>query len=256
MSILNAWSGTLILPLIVATALMSTTAAQQARPKAPGNQTAAKAAHGSPDPKKAEILNSDRWRKAMAGYYEWVSALPFYDAKQVEQIKANQAAQIAKMSAAEVQWLLDDTESKLQILATQQAQDSLAWVAEDLAAYAPKEREKRLKKMPDFATLNAAQLSLEIMKIQEKRASMAQTQALYQREQSQPHANPWDSGASAAQQSYIADHAPSAGAYSSPYRSPGVGVKPFANVPTGGPEIGYYVGARGGFGMTFSPGRL
>ena len=188
MSILNAWSGTLILPLVVATARCRRR--EKAGPPS-GLGIRAKATPGLADPKKAEILNSDRWRK-LAGYYEWVSAC-----RSTMRSRSSRSTPIkhefAKMSAAEVQWLLDDTESKLQILATQQAQDSLAWVAEDLAAYAPKKDEKRLKKMPDFATLNAAQLSLEIMKIQEKRASMAQTQALYQREQSQPHANPWDS---------------------------------------------------------------
>jgi hypothetical protein len=55
-----------------------------------------------------------------------------------------------------------------------------------------------------------------------------------------------------AEQSYIADHSPSAGGYSSPYH-PGTGKRPFEGIKTG-PDMGFYTTPYGGVGITFGMG--
>lgn len=228
-----------------------TAAAQQAAPKAPAARTAA--APASEAAKRAEILNSQRWQRAMFGINEWLTAQPFYDKKEVERIKADTDAKIAKASANELNLMLDDMEARLQILSTQTAQDSLAWVARDLAQYAPKKREELLKKLPHYGTMNAAQLSVAVMRIQEKKASLAKEQAFYS-QPSGPIKNPWANSGTAAQQAYIADHSPSVAESFSPYRTQSSSARPFQDVHPG-PNMTMYVGAYGGFGISFGPDR-
>jgi len=103
----------------------------------------------------------------------------------------------------------------------------------------------------DTPTMTAAQLSLEVMKIQDKRASLAKEQSVLNSLPAQAPGNPWASQARIGQQSYVHDHEELSAPNFSPYRSQSV-AKPFSDVQVG-PKMQYYIGPYGGMGMSFSP---
>jgi LPS O-antigen subunit length determinant protein (WzzB/FepE family) len=202
--------------------------------------------------KKAEILASKRWRRAMFEMSEWLSAQKIYDQKQVEKLKADFTARVNRMSATELQYMLADMEAKFQILETPEAEDARAWLAQYLSLLADKKREEVIAQLPNVATMTAAQLRDEIARIEERRTALERQQAAVQQLHSSSP-NPWTQSTKMAQQAYIRDHQ-ATGGYSSPYRSPATNQRPFENVNTMGPNVGYYVGAYGGFGMIFNNG--
>ncbi|HEX3724938.1 MAG TPA: hypothetical protein VHV08_01795 [Pirellulales bacterium] len=224
--------------------------AQRPAPKAGTTKGAAQP--GESD-KRAEILNSPRWRRATSDFNQALAALPIYDKKQVERMKADQLAQLAKMSPAQLLAALADIETKNQILATQAAQEVLGWLGRIFAEYTPKGLERRwgFTGVPDFGAMSAQQMSTEILKLQRMQAQTAQETADTSA-QTQPQVDPWDPGAKAAQQAYRQDHAATGGGYSSPYRT-APAKKPFADVKTG-PDIGFSVGSFGGFRMYYNTG--
>ena len=197
-STLAAW----VLLSVLATMGIRSASAQQSKPKPSPNPVPAQGATDSAAAQRAEILKSERWRRVMFQMNEWLSAQPFYDKKQVEQIKANQSAAVAKMSAGDLEFMLEDMEAKFRILQSKEAQDARAWMWQNLSVLTDKKREEVLKGMPNIATMTAPQLSQQIARIQQKRASLAREQATYhQLREEQVDATL--SASSAAQQAYL-----------------------------------------------------
>ena len=240
--------------LVAAIVGAGSVAAQRSAPKA-----AAPAAASAPKPSvlddasnKAEILASTQWRRAMFEMNEWLSAQQIYDAQQVAKIKSDFAAKVQKMSAGELQFMLGDMEAKFQILDTKEAEDARAWLGHYLSILSDKSREEVISRLPNLATMSADQLRQQIAAIENRRAATEQQQAaVRQLQDSNP--NPWTQTSKLSQQAYLRDHAVRSGGYSSPYRAPATGKRPFQDVRTG-PDIGFYVGAYGGFGMIFNNG--
>ncbi len=231
-------------------------AAQPAAPKSTGGATppraVARASTTVDDAaRKAEILGSQQWRRVMFELSEWLATQKIYDQAQVAKIKSDFNLKVHNMSAGELQLMLADMEAKFQILETSEAQDARAWLAQYLSLLADKKREEIIGKLPNLATMTSDQLRQEIAVIQERRAAMDRQQsAVNQLRNSDP--NPWTQSTKMAQQAYIRDHTATASSYSSPYRAPS-GKRPFEDFKVG-PDVGYYVGAYGGFGMTFGSG--
>ena len=71
------------------------------------------------------------------------------DAKQVEQIKASFNERVAKASAQELQFILDDMDAKFKLLDTKEAQDTRAWMAQYLSLLADKKRDEVVRKLPN-----------------------------------------------------------------------------------------------------------
>jgi hypothetical protein len=247
---LAAWA----LLLILATSGLRTASAQQSKPKPPANPAAAQGATDSATAKRAEILKSERWRRVMFQMNEWLAAQPFYDKKQVERIKANQSAAVSKMTASDLEFMLEDMEAKFRILGSKEAQDARAWMWQNLSALTDKKREEVLKGMPNIATMTAPQLSQQIARIQQKRASLAQEQASYHQLREE-RVDATLSANSAAQQAYLRDRNQGSANYYSPYVNQQPKALPFANVRTG-PDIGYSVGTFGGFRMYYNTGQF
>lgn len=246
----------LLIALSLVVAQTNRSDAQPARPKAAAGQPAAASA-AKPDPadaaKRAAILKSDRWQKVLFAMNEWLSAQPYYDAKQVAAIQAEVRARADKASAAELQFLLEDMEAKLALLTSAAAQETQAWASRYLSILTDKGRAKMLKDMPNIATMTAAQVQQALLKIQLRRANLEQDQADYNRS-STAMPNPWtNTSNSTEQEQYIRDHGDFASSYVSPYRRQPA-AKPFADVHTG-PDLGYYVTPYGGVGLTYSPNR-
>ncbi len=222
--------------------------AQQRSPKPAAGRTAAPSADAA---SRSEIINGQPWRRTTTEFRHRLSQMPIYDAKQLDMMKSAQTAKVAKMSAGELQAMLNDVEAKNQILASEPAQDAIAWLGQIFAEYTPKGLEKQfgLKGVPNFAAMTAPQLSAEIIKIQKMQDDYARSNA-GRGSASIAQGNPWDPGAKAAQQAYVQDHDSTSTSYTSPYRSAPTS-KPFADVKTG-PAISFSVGTFGGFRMNYN----
>lgn len=228
-----------------------------ASPAAPagGTKAAAPAAARPADPaddaKKKEILASSRWRRATFELNEWLTTQSIYDAKEVQGIKADLAARVAKMNSRELTAMLDDMDAKFRILESKPAQDAGAWLAQYLSILSDTKREEVLKQLPNIGTMTPAQLNQEIVKIQRKRQSMIRAQATFdQTRQAQVDATL--KANQEAQQAMRRDQrAASTTGYTSPYRPANTGQRPFDNVSDPGPEMKYYVSPWGGVGFTF-----
>jgi len=256
---------TLLTCLILATGLGRLSEAQ---PPAKSGGAAAKApAPASQEPKaaaddgdgdlakKAEIMNSPRWRRAIFELGEWLSAQAIYSPTQVRNIKADFNRKVEKMSPHDLEYLLDDLDAKFQILDTPEARDARSWVAQYLSVMSDQKRAEALKDVPNVVTMTAGQLQQEIQKIEQKRSSLQQQQAAFDegREQLVQRAQ------AARQQTAAASAAAmkqGGGMSYSPYRSGGGGggsKPPFSDVGgsgmtlTSGPFGAYVSMSLGGF---------
>ena len=95
----------------------------------PHNQSAAAEPSSPAEPqaefeersRKAELLASDRWRRAVFELDEWLAVQPVYTSGQVVGMKADLARRIKAMSSYELDYLLDNLEFKLRVLDTLEA---------------------------------------------------------------------------------------------------------------------------------------
>lgn len=129
--------------------------------------------------KKAEIMNSSRWRRAIFELGEWLSAQAIYTPAQVRTIKADFNRAVEGMSSHDLEYLLDDLDAKFRILDAPEARDARAWVAQYLSVMSDRKRAEVLKDVPNVVTMTAGQLQQEIRKIEQKRASLQQQQAAF-----------------------------------------------------------------------------
>ena len=189
--------------------------------------------------RKAQIMNSQRWRRAIFELGEWLAAQQIYTTDEVRRIKATFNRRVAGMSSYELEYLLDDLDSKFKILDTPEAKDARSWVGQYLSAMSDRKRAEVLKDVPDVVTMSASQLQLEIEKIEKTRAALQQRSAAFDQSRQQLV----DRAAAARQQtaSASANAAAQAGAAYSPYRSGGQGgggKPPFSDVKGSGMSVG------------------
>jgi hypothetical protein len=202
---------------------------------------------------KAEILRSPRWRRAVFELGDWLDTQEIYPPKQVQKIKSNFNRRVAKMSSYELEYLLEDLETKFKVMDSPEAKDARAWVGQYLSAMSDRKRDEVLKDIPDVVKMSAGELSQEIQKIEAKRDSLQRQQAAFDQgrqqlvEQAQANRQATAQAAAAA-----AAQANSAPTYS-PYRSQGGGKPPFSDSKGGGMTVG--VGPWGAY-VGFSVGNF
>lgn len=219
--------------------------------------TAAKSAASTPQvnsadaAKKAAILDSKRWRRAMFELNEWLSAQRLYDKKQVEEIRADLSTRVAEMSSSDLEFMLQDMEAKFQIMDSQPAQEAREWLGHYLSLRSAKKREEILKDMPNLVTMTAAQLSQEIQKIERKR-TLSQREAAASSRTRQSQVSGQLQANQAAQRAYAQQQSQAPAAYSSPYRAANNGARPFDDRKVG-PSMEFYSGNFGQFGVVFNP---
>lgn len=247
----------LILPTAAALLLAWVAITPEALAQAPAPQTApAPEADAVPQDdiaKKAEILRSSRWRRAVFELGDWLDTQEIYPPKQVQKIKSDFNHRVAKMSSYELEYLLEDLEQKFKVMDSPEAKDARAWVGQYLSAMSDRKRDEVLKDIPNVVSMSAGELSQEIQKIETKRQSLQRQQAafdqgrqeLVQQAQASRQLTAQAAAAAAAQ-------ANSAPAYS-PYRSQGGGKPPFSDSQGGGMSIG--VGPFGAY-VGFSVGNF
>lgn len=218
-----------------------------------GDSDATDAADADDLAKKAEIMGSSRWRRAIFELGEWLSAQVVYTPAQVRNIKADFNRKVEKMSSHDLEYLLDDLDAKFKILETPEARDARSWLGQYLSVMSDQKRAETLRDVPNIVTMTAAQLQQEIQKIEQKRGSLQQQQSAFdegrqQLVQQAQAARQQTAAASAAAMSRTG------GVSYSPYRSGGGGGKPpFSDV--GGSGMTIYSGPFGA-GVSMSIGNF
>ena len=204
--------------------------------------------------RKAEIMNSERWRRAIFELGEWLSAQEIYTPDEVRRIKSNFNRRVAAMSSYELDYLLDDLDAKFKILDTPEAKEARNWVGQYLSVMSDQKRSEVLKDVPDVVTMTSGQLQQEIQRIEQRRAALQRQQAAFDQGRRQLV----DQAAAARQATAAASNAAAAraqaGAVSmSPYRSQGGGKPPFSDVKGSGMSVG--VGPFGAY-VSFNVGNF
>ena len=229
----------LIVPFVAAviTACSAGAAEPAAQPAAPADAQAAAADPGD-IARKAEIMNSERWRRAIFELGEWLSAQQIYTPDEVRRIKANYNRRVAGMSSYELDYLLDDLDAKFKILDTPEAKDARNWVGQYLSVMSDRKRAEVLKDVPDVVTMSSGQLQQEIQRIEQRRAALQQQQAAFDQGRRQLV----DQAAAARQATAAASNAAAArmqsgGVSMSPYRGQGGGKPPFSDVKGSGMSV-------------------
>jgi hypothetical protein len=192
---------------------------------------------------RAEILESACWRRAIFELNEWFRTQTIYTPEEVAELRSEFLDRVDKMSVQELQGVISDMDAKFQILNSPEVQQLRAWFGQYLSMLADRRRDELLRDIPNFATMTPAQLTQEIMKIQNDKQQRRNTQAAFgalrkTQVDAQLQAN---RAAQAARQSRAAQRP----AYHSPYRATSR-ERPFENVEIG-PRRSMSVGAYGQF---------
>ena len=109
-----------------------------------------------------QILNSPEWKQTMMDFEEWSTVQQIYSKEQMAKLKQQLQEKIAGMSAEQMTDFIGDLKQKLTILHSDEAREARKWLSESLAVAAPAYAKKIREKLPDIATLSAAQLQLQL----------------------------------------------------------------------------------------------
>ena len=139
--------------------------------------TAPSVANPDAGPRK-KILQTPRWRPAIRDMDEWLSVQKLYSADEVARIRAEMAADVARMSPRELEEFLLDMEDRLDVLLSREAEDARLWVGQFLATARNAEQQLR-EKRPDVLNLSASEIRMELQRFQRRRASGQQSQAAF-----------------------------------------------------------------------------
>lgn len=201
--------------------------------------------------RKAALLQSSRWRRAVFELGEWLSGQEIYTPQQVVRMKSDFNRRVAAMTAAELEDLLDDLELKFKVMETPEAKDARAWVGQYLSAMSDHRRQQALRDVPDVVAMSAGQLATEIRRIEQQRDAIRQRQESFdQTRQAQVAGAQANLQATSKAIAAGEAQAASTGAYS-PYRRPNNNGKlPFSDVNPYAGGLGIGIGI-GGFGGAF-----
>lgn len=194
--------------------------------------------------RKADLLHSDRWQRAVSELGGWLTTQSVYSPAQVQAIKVQFNERVAAMSSYDLEYLLDSITAKLTLLDTPQARDAKAWLGEYLSAMSDARRAQALRNVPNILDMSAEQLWQEIQRIDAQRASLQQRQQGVESRQ----AAMVDRAAAGRQATSAASREAAARARSAPAHSPyrsGGGSPPFSDVPPRRSSIG--IGPMGAF---------
>jgi hypothetical protein len=131
--------------------------------------------------RKAEILDSECWHRAMFELNEWFGSQTIYTPEEVAKLRSDFTDRVDKMSVKELQDVISDMEAKFRILDTPEVQEVRAWFGQYMSVLAHRRREEVLREIPNFATMTPAQLNQEIMKIQRQMQHMRSSRAAFDR---------------------------------------------------------------------------
>lgn len=122
---------------------------------------------------KAEILNSEHWRRAMFELNEWLRTQTTLRPDEAARKRADFAARVETMSPDELRHVMADLDAKFQLLDTPEARETRAWFGQYLSVLADRRREQVLSEIPNFGTMSVAELNQVLARIDRKRSSQA-----------------------------------------------------------------------------------
>ncbi len=128
---------------------------------------------------KEQILNSAEWRQTQQAYNEWLSIQKIYTPEEVQELKAETRAKIAKMTAPQLQNFLDDANEKVKILLSKQAEDARLWLAQRMAVEVKLSPEDLKLQRSDIANMTAAQVEQRLLEIEQRRKQTEQAQTAF-----------------------------------------------------------------------------
>lgn len=142
----------------------------------PSTQAAAAAAPASADDatRKATLMASERWRRAMFEFDQWLARQPVYTPAQVRKIRADLATRIETMSSFELEYLLDTLEGKLAVLESPAAEEARDWLGRYLAVMADRKRQEVLGEVPNVLDMSASELEAAVRRVEAKRTAVEQ----------------------------------------------------------------------------------
>jgi hypothetical protein len=176
--------------------------------------------------RKAEILGSNCWRRAMFELSEWLREQSIYPPEEVARIKRDFSARVEQMSPEELRAVLADLDAKFRILETRESREVRAWLGNYLSVLSDRRRDELLQTIPDFATMTSTQLQQTIDRLGALRDSRSrQRDRMDQLRGSKT--NPWS------QADTPPRRAPRRAAYHAPYRPPAPQGRPFDDVQVG-----------------------
>jgi hypothetical protein len=197
--------------------------------------------------RKAAIMQSPRWQRAVSELGRWLATQTIYPPDEVLRIKAGFNDRVAHASPDEIAAMLDNLDAKLRIVESPEAREARDWVGHYLSAMSDQRRAQALATVPDITTMSAAELQSEINRATQKRADIQQRQAAFESGRQELVQQARQAGQRVAP--------PSSGratAISPPRRD---GEPPFANVRGPGMTI-YTGGGFGGAGVAISVGNF
>jgi len=173
---------------------------------------------------KAQIMDSECWRRAMFELDQWYRTQVIFTPEEVARQRAAFQKRVEQMSATELKDIVDDLDLKFRILDSPEVQDVRDWFGHFISILADRRREELLREIPDFATMTPAELNREIMRFRRKMNSQASFDRTRQaRVDAQKRAN---------RNNQPAPRRAASSNYRSPYR-PRSFERPFDNVQTG-----------------------
>jgi len=122
--------------------------------------------------RRAEVLASGRWRRAMHELDEWLAAQPVYSADRVRRIKADLAERVSAMSSYELEYLLDQLDEKIRVLDSPAAREAREWLGRYLAVMSDDRRAAMLADVPSVLDLSAVELAAKLAEVEAKRAAV------------------------------------------------------------------------------------
>lgn len=143
-----------------------------AGPPAPDSPDRPTPAESNDRARKAEILASERWRRAMFEFREWLETQPVYSPARVLRIRADLDRRVSAMSSWEVEYLLETLDTKLQILESPRATEAREWLAGYLGVMTDRRREELLADVPNVLDLTAAELTVRLQEVEAARLAI------------------------------------------------------------------------------------
>lgn len=140
------------------------------------------AAANSQEAARRQILDSDRWRRAEREMNEWLSVQTLYGEEEVAAIRASLRESMATKSPRELEDLLKDMESRLEVLTSPEAEDARKWL-QGFLRVARNPEQQLGRQMPDVWNMTASQIRQELRWLQQTREQRQQAQASFQQGQ-------------------------------------------------------------------------
>jgi hypothetical protein len=124
--------------------------------------------------RKARLLGSDRWRRAVTAFEAWLASQPVYTPAQARAIRGDLDRRVAAMTSYEVEYLLDTLDAKMRILDSPAAREAREWLGRYLAVMADHKRAEVLAALPNVLDMTTADLVAGLERLQAKRAAVEQ----------------------------------------------------------------------------------